>query len=126
MRTVDGALELLAADLAVERAAAGLLFELDLDRLFVVAEEACEGRRERVALAGKAERLARGFVSWEVVLGEMEECTARRTFLGPWGLLELLRLPIVIDVYRDLRDEGCSVFRTFDGSGACGCRGCLV
>jgi hypothetical protein len=53
VRTVDGTLELLAADLAVERAAAGLLVELDLDRLFVVAEEACEGRWERLALARK-------------------------------------------------------------------------
>jgi hypothetical protein len=41
----------LAADLAVKPAAAGLLVQLDFDRLFVVAEEACEGRRERVALA---------------------------------------------------------------------------
>jgi hypothetical protein len=48
--TVDSTLELLPADLAVEPAAAGLLVELDFDRLFVVAEEACECRREAFAL----------------------------------------------------------------------------
>lgn len=96
LRTVDGALELLAADLAVERAAAGLLVELDLDRLFVVAEEACEGRWKRFALgrdrgkiSAKVPSRGRRWVGWSVW----------RTFFGPWGLLELLRLPIVFDVY---------------------------
>lgn len=48
--TIDSALELLPADFAVEPAAAGLLVQFDFDRLFVVAEEACEGRWEGFAL----------------------------------------------------------------------------
>lgn len=39
---VDAALEVLAADLAVEGADAGFLVDLDGDGLFVVAEEAGE------------------------------------------------------------------------------------
>ena len=50
-RTVDGALELLAADLALQVANAELLVELHGDRLLVVAEEAGKGRRKRVGLS---------------------------------------------------------------------------
>ncbi len=49
-RTVDGALEFLAANLAVKPATACFLVQLDFDRLFVVAEEARERSRKRVAL----------------------------------------------------------------------------
>jgi hypothetical protein len=80
-------LELLSADLAVEPAAARLLVELDFDGLFVVAEEACECRREAFAL-GKS-RASQPWVSCKMVV------MMGGTFLGPWGLLELLRLPIV-------------------------------
>lgn len=48
--TVDRALELLAADFAVEVANAGLLVELDDDGSFVVAEQACEDSGKGVVL----------------------------------------------------------------------------
>ena len=41
-RTVDATLEPLPADLAVQRTDAGLLVELDVDRLLVITEETCE------------------------------------------------------------------------------------
>jgi hypothetical protein len=85
-------LKLLAADFAVEIPAAGLLVQLDFDRLLVVAEKACESRRQGVPLA-ESERCQLG--------GDplvFAECNG--TFLGPCGLLELLRLPMVGDVLR--------------------------
>ena len=50
-RTVDGTLEFLSADTAVELANASLLVKLDGDRVLVVAEEACESCRQGVGLA---------------------------------------------------------------------------
>lgn len=49
---VDARLEPLAAHLAVQVPDAGLLVELDLDRLFVVAEQAGEGRCKGFSLVG--------------------------------------------------------------------------
>lgn len=51
VHTVDGALELLAAHLALQVANAELLVELHGNRLLVVAEEAGKGRGKRVGLS---------------------------------------------------------------------------
>jgi hypothetical protein len=47
---VDAGLEALATDLAVKVANAALLVELNRDGLFMIAEEACEGGGENLAL----------------------------------------------------------------------------
>ena len=53
---VDAGLEVLAADFAVELADAELLVQLDNDGLFVVAEEAGEGRGQGFTLREKKNR----------------------------------------------------------------------
>lgn len=52
-RTVDGALEALAADFALQRADAGLLIDLNGYGVLVIAEEAGEDGGERVALGSR-------------------------------------------------------------------------
>lgn len=52
-RTVDGALEALAADFAFQGADAGLLIDLNGYGVLVVAEEAGEDGGERVALGSR-------------------------------------------------------------------------
>lgn len=48
--TVRGCLEALPADLALEVPKARLLFNFDVDGLFVIAEEAVEDRGKRIVL----------------------------------------------------------------------------
>lgn len=87
--TVDSALELLPTDFALERADTSFLVELDRDRVLVVAEEACEECRQRIALGGLVS-LGQSALSSDKERNVGRDCT----LFGPWGLLELLRLPI--------------------------------
>lgn len=89
-RTVDGALEALAADFAFQRADAGFLIDLDGHRVLVIAEEASEDGGERVALASRG----RATLVDAQTNGDGRDGVKPTLFL-PWGWRELfLRFPM--------------------------------
>jgi hypothetical protein len=82
--TIDGALELLVANLAWELAHARPLVELDGNRFLVVTEEARERRRQRLVLQR----------TWlELQAREAEGRILVRTLFLPWGLAAFFRFP---------------------------------
>jgi len=82
--TVYARLERLPTHLTRQVPYANLLFEFDRDRVLVVAEEALEVRRERVALH-QCQCL--------VTRQAYDQCEETHTFFGPWGLEAFFRFP---------------------------------
>lgn len=91
---VDGGLEALAAHLAVQLTDVQFFVQLDLDGLFVVAEQAGKGGGEWFALWLRTFFGVSKRSHWEKVSLTGDLRRWKRTFLGPWGLREdFLRLP---------------------------------